>query len=290
MLKKKGILGLLLLVLCSFVVVEAKEALTSEKFEEKMEDLGYETMGYGGTIYAYPKDEDDDDTVQFVFREFEDADEAQEILDDAYEETDEYDDLKRSKTSSGNSSCIKISGKEDGEYAYLLACRVDNTIVMGMTDSESKTGTVDGVLKDLGYYSSSAWVVILVVAVVVAIVAAVVVVIISSSKKKNNNGMNMNGMYSNNGFNQPMNNGFNQPMNNMAPPMNNMGMPDNGMNNGFNQPMNNMAPPMNNMGMPDNGMNNGFNQPVNNGFNQPVNNMDPNMNNNPMNNNFPNMN
>ena len=266
------------LLVCLFAisstVVYAAEALTADKFEDKMKDLDYSTVQYGTSVYASSSEHDE----TFVFTVAESEEEAKEAIDETYEEAEDYEDLKRSKTTSGNKSCVTISGKEDGEYGFVMACSIDDTLVMAMTSDEDRVSTVKDVMKELGYYSGSNIVLYVVIGVVVAI--GVVAVIYFLTKKKGNNNMNNGGMYY--GQPQPMNQGMNfgqpqQPTNQgmdfgqPQQPMNqgmNFGQPQQPMNQGmdFGQPQ-----PMNqgmNFGQPQQPMNqnNNFNQPNNGQF------------------------
>ena len=296
MLKRKGIFGLLLGLLLSVGVVYAASALTADEFVEKMKDLDYTVVAYGDSAYAY----DGDSMLEmYQFKKYDSAEDAKEDIEEAYEETEKYDKLKHSKTSAGNKTCITLSGEKDGEYSYLTACAIEDTIVLARTNDKDSVSNIKNTMKELGYSSGGSVVLYIIIAVV--IVGALGAALYYFTKKKGNNGGN------NMPYGQPMNNygqpmgqnmGFNQPMGAqpMNQGMNNFGQPVGpqpmyqGMNN-FNQPVG--PQPM------DQGMNN-FNQPVGpqpidqgmNSFGQPMNSQptDPNFNNNQMNNNFSNMN
>ena len=297
-LKKKGMFGLLLalLVFVGCNVVYAATAITAEQFKTKMAELGYDVVVLGDSGYAYPKGTDSYDYEEsYVFEKVESVEEAQKKLDELYEEADGEKKVKRSSVTSGNTTCITMSGEEDGEFAYLKACRIDDTVVMGVTINEDKIDTVNSVLKDLGYNASSSLVLFIVLGVVVVVIVAAIIIL--NNKKKKNNNMNQNVMYpgQNANYNQP------QPMNQIPnqfvnPPM------DQGMSFGQPQPMDQapnqfVNPPI------DQGTGFGQPQPMNQTPNQFVNPpmdqgmsfgqpqpMDQDFNNNPMNNNFPNIN
>ena len=313
MTKRNKIFGLLLVFLFSIsaVVVYAAEALTEEKFKEKMEDMGYEVSdGWSGVTATKGEGED---AESYEFAEFDSEAEAKESLATAYawikaaeamaEDTEDVSIKCNSceVDAKGDTGYLLVTGKEDGKTYASLTARVGKTVITATGPKSEVLAT----MKKLGYYSGTNWVLYVVIGVVG--VGAIGAVVYFLTKKKNNN-MNNGGM----NYGQPMMNSMNQGMNNYGQPMmNNMNQ---GINN-FGQPVNNNPQPM--MGQPagfgqpqpmDQGMNN-FGQSVNNnpqpmmgqpaGFGQPqpVNDMNQGMNNfgqpvnnNPMNNNFPNMN
>ena len=167
MLKRKGIFGLLLGLLLSVGVVYAASTLTADKFVEKMEDLGYTAVAYVDSAYAYDGDSMLEYKEMYQFKKYDSAEDAKEDIEEAYEETEEYDELKRSKTSSGSKTCMTVSGKEDGEYGYLTACAIDDTLVMAMTSDEDSVSNIKNTMKELGYSSGGSVVFSILISVVI---------------------------------------------------------------------------------------------------------------------------
>ncbi len=159
---KKILVLVLAFTMILSVAACSKKPIDEDKFEEVMEDKFDFEVEEGATskdideaFYAY--DEDNDYYVTYTL--YEDADEAEDVMDDYIddiEEAKEDEDFegKITKTGSGKYKKVTVKGEdEDAGDMYAVLIRSDKMIIMIGTQSvkDKRVDQVNKIVKALGY-------------------------------------------------------------------------------------------------------------------------------------------
>lgn len=165
-LHKAMVLILAFSLVFSLAGCSSKTAITADKFEEIMEDEGYDVTGGSGDDFDSDFDIDevslatkDGDHPLVIFVDFGSLNDAKDYFKktvDDKNDTIKDEDLDAKTTTKSSGDYEKFTEKGESEYgsdAYSVMIRIKNTILIVYTDADSSSDVkaVEDIVSKLGY-------------------------------------------------------------------------------------------------------------------------------------------